>query len=191
MKSDQFIRDEIEHWLDTAVIGLNLCPFAKQPREKGQVRFVTCKSETIESLLEVIADECLALTRDSEIETTLIATPYMLAKFDDYLDALEAANILLKQLGFEGSLQIASFHPHYQFDDTETDDTENLTNRSPYPVFHLIREATLEKAIKRYGDTSKIPNDNISTLNKLSKEQLADIFGARAGSSGNAPNTME
>ena len=116
------------------------------------------------------------LFRSAELETTLLAIPDMLEDFADYNDFLDAVDLWVEQFGWEGELQVASFHPQYQFADTETDDPGNLTNRSPWPLLHIIREESLEKAIEHYPDVDAIPERNVARMKALSAEERARLF---------------
>jgi uncharacterized protein len=156
-------------WLERAVIGLNLCPFAKAVYAKQQVRFVLSDAELPEDLLEELAEELLRL-RDApvdETDTTLIVHPRVLTDFLDYNDFLDRVDALIEALELDGSLQVASFHPDYQFADSEIDDPGNCTNRAPYPTLHLLREASLDKAIAAYPDADVIVERNLDTMAKL------------------------
>ena len=161
-----------ERWLERAVIGLNLCPFAKAVQVRRQIRFVVSPAETPRALAEDLQRELLALAAaDPEaVETTLLVHPRVLSDFLDYNDFLDVADALLVDLGLEGVLQIASFHPDYQFAGTDPQDVENCTNRSPYPTLHLLREASLERAVAATPDAADIYERNIETLRRLGPE---------------------
>jgi uncharacterized protein len=157
------------HWLTRAVIGLNLCPFAKSVNVKNQIRYTVSEARTLEDVLADLERELrhLADTDPEQVDTTLLIIPHALADFTDYNDALYFADSLLKQLRLEGELQIASFHPMYQFDGTEPDAIENYTNRAPYPIFHLLREASIERAVDAFPDAADIYERNVETLRRL------------------------
>jgi uncharacterized protein len=157
------------HWLTRAVIGLNLCPFAKAVYAKDQIRYAVSEARTFKDVLADIETELkiLAETDPDQTDTTLLIVPHALANFAEYNDALHFADTLLKQLKLEGELQIASFHPNYQFDDAESDDIENFTNRAPYPIFHLLREASIERAVEAFPDAADIYERNMATLRRL------------------------
>jgi len=163
------IIDSTRHWLSRAVIGLNLCPFAKAVYVKDQIRYAVSEAHTFEDVLTDIETELkhLANTDPEKTDTTLLIVPHTLADFADYNDALHFADTLLRQLKLEGELQIASFHPNYQFDDAESDDIENFTNRAPYPIFHLLREASIERAVAAFPDAADIYERNMATLRGL------------------------
>ncbi|QCU89720.1 DUF1415 domain-containing protein [Thiomicrorhabdus sediminis] len=174
----QHIEKQISSWLQQVVIGLNLCPFAKHPFQNHQVRISISDCETPNCLLENLAEEIETLrnTPVTELETTVLVVANMLDDFYDYNDFLDLADRLLEQYDAIGEFQIASFHPHYQFAGTQPDDAENLTNRSPYPILHLIREASLEKALAHYPNPEQIPENNIHTVENLSLEQKKQLF---------------
>ncbi|HET9210086.1 MAG TPA: DUF1415 domain-containing protein [Thermoanaerobaculia bacterium] len=159
-------------WIEKAVIGLNLCPFAKPVYARDQIRFVVSEAGTPEDLLADLVDELqtLAAAEPEEIETTLLIHPRVLNDFLDYNDFLGIAEDAVADLGLEGVLQVASFHPDYQFAGTEPDDVTNYTNRSPYPTLHLLREASVEKAVASVPDASEIYERNMETLRRLGVE---------------------
>ena len=163
------IRQDTEAWLTHAVIGLNLCPFAKSVHVNRRLRYVVSEVETPEELLRLLAKELLFLQRadPEEIETTLIVHPQVLQDFLDFNDFLGAADALVEDLELDGEFQIASFHPRYQFDGTAEDDISNYSNRSPYPTLHLLRESSIERAVETMADTDAIYENNLATLEKL------------------------
>lgn len=160
------------NWLEKAVIGLNLCPFAKAVYVKNQVRLVLSDATTPEALVEQLAEELLLLrdTPAEEIDTTLIIHPEVLTDFLDYNDFLDNADAAVEALDLGGILQVASFHPDYQFDGTHPDDPSNCTNRSPFPTLHLLREDSVERAVAAFPDPDVIVERNIATLDKLGAE---------------------
>ena len=159
-------------WLERAVIGLNLCPFAKAVYAKQQVRLVLSDASTPEALLEQLAEELVHLRDVSadETDTTLIVHPDVLQDFMDYNDFLDNADSAVQALDLEGVIQVASFHPHYQFAGTGFDDVENFTNRSPYPTLHLLREDSVTRAVDAFPDADAIVDRNIATVTKLGVE---------------------
>jgi len=169
---------QIRHWLETAVIGLNLCPFAKKPFNEKRIRIRVDLCDQEEQAFESIVHELILLdeTDVKALETTVLVFPALFHVFGDYNDFLFAANELISLRGWEGVYQIASFHPEYQFAGTEKSDAENFTNRAPYPVFHLIREASLSAAIASYPDVDKIPERNIDLMNSFSDSDLKQYF---------------
>ncbi|HJW47141.1 MAG TPA: DUF1415 domain-containing protein [Lysobacter sp.] len=159
-------------WLERAVIGLNLCPFAKAVYVKQQVRFVLSEACDEDALLQVLHDELQRLhaADPEQIDTTLIVHPRVLGDFLAYNDFLDRADGLIAELGLEGEIQIASFHPDYQFAGTAADDVSNCTNRSPFPTLHLLREASVERAVAAFPDPDAIVERNITTLEKLGRD---------------------
>jgi len=145
----------VRRWVESLVVGLNLCPFAKREWVKNRVRCSVTEATTEEELLVDLQAELELLNRDDAVETTLLIHPRVLKEFYDYNQFLDYADSLLVQMRLNGVYQIASFHPDYQFGGTEPDDVENYTNRSPYPLLHLIREESLERAISNYPADSR------------------------------------
>ena len=156
-------------WLERAVIGLNLCPFAKAVYAKEQVRFVLSTATTPEALLEELGEELLRLrdTPAERIDTTLLIHPQVLGDFLDYNDFLDQADALVEALALDGVLQVASFHPQYQFAGSAPDDVENFTNRAPYPILHLLREDSVARAVAAFPDPDAIVERNIETLRTI------------------------
>jgi hypothetical protein len=156
-------------WVEKSVIGLGLCPFAGGPYRDNRVYFRVTEQRTAEGLLAALRSELEDLHAADPLqrETTLLIHPWVLADFAAYNDFLDVCDAAVFDLGLEGELQVASFHPLYQFADTEPDDIENFTNRSPYPMLHLLREDSVERAIAASGDTEQIVDRNIRTLREL------------------------
>ena len=156
-------------WVEQAVVGLNLCPFAKAPLVKGQIRFVVDQTDDPRALLDALCAELTLLNEadPGQVETTLLIHPNVLGDFLDYNDFLDAAEAALADLGLDGVLQIASFHPQYQFAGTEADDLSNATNRAPYPMLHLLREASVDRAVQAFPEADAIVENNIRTLEAL------------------------
>jgi len=175
---DEQIIADVEQWLDEVVIGLDLCPFAARPRREKRVRIAVSHATDEESLLNDLQAELerLSDTPAAELETTLLAIPDMLEDFADYNDFLDAVDLWVEQFGWAGELQVASFHPQYQFADTEADDAGNLTNRSPWPLLHIIREDSLEQAIAHYPDVDGIPERNIARMKALGPDERRRLF---------------
>ena len=169
---------DTRRWLERAVIGLNLCPFAKAVFVKQQVRFVLSDASTPEALLEQLAEELLLLrdTPVEEIDTTLIVHPDVLQDFLDYNDFLDNADAAVEALGLEGVLQVASFHPAYQFAGTAPDDIGNYSNRSPYPTLHLLREDSVSRAVDAFPEADQIVGRNVETLEKLGIAGWQKVF---------------
>jgi hypothetical protein len=156
-------------WLEKAVIGLNLCPFAKSVYVKNQIRYQVSQAHTTDALLTDLMTELEILqTADPTVlDTTLLIHPHVLDDFLDYNDFLDVADAAIDDLGLTGDIQIASFHPQYQFAGSAPDDMDNYTNRSPYPILHLLRESSIERAVAAYPDTAMIFERNINTLRQL------------------------
>lgn len=173
---------ETKLWLEQAVIGLNLCPFAKAVLVKNRIRYRVSTATTTEELAADLFQEAQYLhgVPCEDIETTLLIHPCVLEDFLDYNDFLDVADAIIEELGLTGEIQIASFHPNYQFADTNSRAIENYTNRSPYPILQLLREASIEKAIESFPDTSVIFEKNIQTLKDLGMEGIDQlgVFGS-------------
>ncbi|MTI99505.1 MAG: DUF1415 domain-containing protein [Marinobacter adhaerens] len=165
-------------WVEEVVVGYNLCPFAKRELVRNRVRFVMSEATTEDELLQALHSELQRLEDEPEIETTLLIHPGVLQGFGPYNEFLDAADGLLAYLDMEGVYQIASFHPEYQFEGTEPDAAENYTNRSPFPMLHLLREASLEAAIDSYPDVDGIPQRNIELMEQLGAEKMRGILKA-------------
>ena len=159
-------------WLERAVIGLNLCPFAKPVHLHDRIRYFVSDSHSSARLLEDLMAElnALAAADSQQCETTLLIHPHVLTDFSDYNDFLGQADDAVSELGLEGVIQVASFHPRYQFEGAAPDDIENYTNRSPYPMLHLLRESSVERAVTTYPDTTAVYRKNIETLRRLGHE---------------------
>jgi hypothetical protein len=166
------------HWLEVAVIGLNLCPFAKAVHVKQQIRYAVTQASSESELLAVLRDELslLAKADANEIDTTLLIHPQALTDFIDYTAFLRQADRLLRKESHEGVLQIASFHPAYEFADSAPDDIENCSNRSPYPMLHLLREDSIERAVAAFPDAGEIYERNIETLRSLGHTGWQRLF---------------
>jgi hypothetical protein len=172
------IEREVRHWLERAVIGLNLCPFAKAVYAKHQVRIVVSDASTERALLQQLGEE-MALLRDTsadEIDTTLLVHPWVLGDFLDYNDFLDEADALVEAMELDGVLQVASFHPHYQFAGTQPGDAENLTNRAPHPILHLLREDSVDRAVAAYPEPDAIIERNVATMRELGAEGFAKLL---------------
>ena len=168
MQTDPVITNT-QQWLERAVIGLNLCPFAKAEHVHGRIRYSVSEATQPTDLLLALEHEiAFLLAQDpAKTETTLLIVPHMLADFLDYNDFLDEADSMLEHADPDVQLQIASFHPQYQFAGTQPDDIENFTNRSPYPMLHLLREDSVERAVDTFPDAALIYKRNIATLRKL------------------------
>ena len=165
-------------WLERAVIGLNLCPFAKAVHVKGQVRFAVSAATTPEALLEELAQELTLLDQSDPavLATTLLVHPCVMQDFLDFNDFLDAADAAVESLGLDGVLQVASFHPQYQFAGSAPDDIENYSNRAPFPVLHLLREEDIDRAVEAFPDPESIFGENMKTLRSLGHAGWRALF---------------
>lgn len=166
---DAPVIEATRRWVERAVVGLNLCPFARAPMVQQKIRYVVSQASDTEALLDDLLGELQSLNAvDADTcETTLLIHPNVLADFLDYNDFLDAADAAVETLGLLGELQVASFHPDYQFAGSAPDDVENFSNRSPFPTLHLLREASIERAVEAMTDTDSIYRRNQETLQKL------------------------
>lgn len=169
LPEDQPLIAATRRWVERAVVGLNLCPFARAPLVQNKIRFAVSHARDTDALLDDLCGELqsLAAVEPAECETTLLIHPYVLGDFLDYNDFLDVADAAVETLNLDGVLQVASFHPHYQFADSASDDIENASNRSPYPTLHLLREASVERAMDAMTDTDEIYRRNQATLRRL------------------------
>ncbi|MCB0643525.1 MAG: DUF1415 domain-containing protein [Phaeodactylibacter sp.] len=175
--------EQTRQWVETFVIGEHLCPFAKIPFSQGRIRFRVSEARQWEKLLDALVHELMLLNEaPPEItETTLLVHPYVLEDFEDYLAFLDRADEVLEEIDLAGVIQIASFHPDYRFEDTEIDDPANYTNRSPYQMLHLIREASVEEAVASHPDPDGVPERNIEHLRAIGLEILKARLDAIKG----------
>ncbi len=172
------IIETTRRWLEKAVIGLNLCPFAKSVHIKGQIRYAVSSASNTNELLDDLERElrCLTDADPEQIDTTLLITPDVLRNFDDFADFLDLVEVVLRTHGLEGVLQVASFHPDYVFADAAADDMANYTNRSPYPILHLLREASLSRATAAFPDAAMIYDRNIAALRALGHDRWVALI---------------
>jgi len=170
-----------QRWVERVVIGLNLCPFAKAVQLRGQVRYRLSAAISTDALLVDLRDELLSLHEadPAVVDTSLLVHPHVLQDFYDYNDFLAEADAELARLGLEGELQIASFHPDYCFADSAPDDPANYSNRSPFPLLHLLREASVSRAVDAFPDAARIYERNIATLRALGPEALTRLLRSR------------
>jgi hypothetical protein len=168
----------VRKWVESMVIGLNLCPFARREWMGDRVRLFVSEARSAEDLLVDLDEELSLLGGDSTLETTLLIHPWVLSDFQDYNQFLNVADNLLQHKGLDGVFQVASFHPDYQFADTEPGDVENATNRSPFPILHLLRERSISGAVAGHPDPSRIPEDNKKLLNEMGKEKVEALIRA-------------
>lgn len=175
LKDDRIIA-AVQRWVKSFVVDMNLCPFAKRELSSNRVRFASTAAKTEEELLLALQTELELLDSDTAIATTLLIHADVLQDFDEYNQFLDYADALLRQTGLEGVYQIASFHPDYRFAGAGPDDAENYTNRSPYPLLHIIREESLARAIAQSADADQVPARNIALMNKLGQDKLRALL---------------
>ena len=176
--SDADIVAGTRRWIERAVIGLNLCPFARSPFAGGRVRLRVSDATDEAQLVEALREE-LQVLNDSDLgvcETTLLILPFVFADFLDFNDFLDVADEVLREMDLEGEIQVASFHPDYCFADAAPDAVENNTNRSPWPTLHLLRESSVDQAIASGVDTDAIYERNIETLRRLGDEGWCSLW---------------
>lgn len=178
MPNQKVIIHQTQKWLSTVIIAHKLCPFAKREFETNRIHYAVIETPELESQLEHIIKHCAALDRDADRETSLLIFPKSLSEFDDYLDLLDLANALLKDQGYEGVYQLASFHPQYCFSGAAQNDPSHYTNRSPYPMLHILREASVEAALETYPDPQNIPTRNIKVTQGLGLQVMKDMLDA-------------
>ena len=166
----------VRRWLEQVVIELNLCPFAKRELLNDRIRFVLSEAHDEETLLVDLQQELDYLQVHPETETSLLVHPFVLQEFGDYNQFLDHADALLDALNLIGVMQVASFHPKYQFADTDYDDVENYTNRSPYPLLHILREDSLSRAIDNHPDVDTIPDNNIRCMHRHGREYMLALL---------------
>ncbi len=176
VSAEVMVQDTLR-WLERAVIGLNLCPFAKSVYVKGQVHCAVSGAADLEALRDDLLNELHSLValEPSVRDTTVLVVQNLLQDFYDYNDFLNVADDCLLALNLEGVIQIASFHPHYQFAGTDEDDITNFTNRSPHPTLHLIREASIDRAVAAFPNAEDIFETNMTTMNQLGLQGWQDL----------------
>ena len=176
---DNKVIQQTKHWVEDVVIGLNLCPFAAQPFTDNRIEHIISDNKEIEQDLQELAICFSILDNRVSIETILLIFPKAYKDFDDYLEVLYLANLLLEDLKLTGIYQLASFHPDYHFEGSAVDDASNFTNRSPFPMLHILRERSVERAIKSYNHIETVPKNNIKNLREIGfnvmQQTLKDI----------------
>ena len=176
MSDNETIITAVKQWLEKTVIGLQLCPFAKSVFDADKIRYTVSNSRDTEALMLELHDELKRLDDVPGLETTLIIINQQLSDFEAFNQTLDYIDDMLDQYGWSGIFQVASFHPYYQFADTKIDDRENWTNRSPYPIFHILRESSLELAIESFPSIVDLPQENIKRMNGLSSQVFAQVL---------------
>lgn len=179
----QDIVTSVETWLERAVIGLNLCPFARAVHVRKQIRYVVSTATEPDQLVRALTEELTHLHGcDPQItDTTLLIHPWILEDFSEYNEFLDIADVILSGMDLEGEIQIASFHPDYQFSGTQRDDVSNYTNRAPYPILHLLREDSIDRAVASVPNTDDIYKRNIATLKNLGRDGWSRLFNKNDG----------
>jgi len=180
MKTKAYDKHEVErqvkNWLTSIVIDLNLCPFAQREYRNNKIRFKTSFADLEQEVVRDLVVELSLLNKHADIETTLLILPLALSEFEYFNEFLGFADSLVAEMNLEEVFQIASFHPHYRFAGTKADDVENFTNRAPFPILHILRESSLDRAVERHPDTDQIPRDNISLMNKLGSAHMRNLL---------------
>lgn len=174
--TSQQITQQTAQWLEKVVIGFNFCPFAKREVLRNSIRYVVSENAGVEACLEELLEEFKHLDNNKSVETTLIIYPNLFGNFDEYLDFVDLCQALLEEYDYEGVYQVASFHPDYCFAQTKMDDASNFTNRSPYPMVHLLREESLERVLEHYENPENIPDTNIKTARMQGFEKMKAIL---------------
>jgi hypothetical protein len=169
---------ETKKWLETIVIARNICPFAKRVFDDRKIHFQLENSTDVATCLENLLEECARLDENENIETTLLIYSKAFVDFDEYLDFVEIAETLLEAEDYEGIYQVASFHPNYCFEGSNENDAANYTNRSPYPMLHLLRESSLEEALQNYANPESIPENNIKLTRELGLQAMQQTLAA-------------
>ena len=176
MSNKTQVIQQTTNWLTNVIIAHSICPFAKREHENNRIHYEIIESKELQEQLEQLILQCEALDNDSSRETSLLIFPQALSDFEDYLDLVEIGTELMVKQGYEGVYQLASFHPQYRFADSPIDDASNYTNRSPYPMLHILREASIEKALLNYPDPENIPERNIKLTRELGLEQMKKLL---------------
>jgi uncharacterized protein len=174
--TDDQIKKQTIAWIQSFIIKYNICPFAKHTVNQETIAIDLVQPSNVEQALEAMMSTIVRMDQDNKIETALLLFPYLFSDFEDYLDFVSLAEKLLSLSGYEGIYQLATFHPNYCFADVLPTDVSNYTNRSPYPMLHILRESSIEKAIHYYGDTSKIPDANIETMHQLGLDKITRLL---------------
>jgi len=167
-----------QHWVDKMVVGLNLCPFAKRSIDHNQLRYVVDTRDDIESITQRLVEELERLVNDHSIETTLLIHPNFTTEFDAYLDYLSGVDDLIEALGYSGIFQVAGFHPNYQFEGVAEIDPANHTNRSPFPMMHLLRESSVAWAVETHPDIDSVPERNVELLRGMGERGIKALIAS-------------
>ncbi len=176
MPQNRVVEQQVEAWLSSIVIGLNLCPFAQREYRNNKIRFKVSLAESEQDVVRDLVVELSLLNKRDDIETSLLILPSVLSEFHHFNDFLGFSDSLLEEMQLDGIFQLASFHPEYCFEGTEPSSVENFTNRSPYPILHILRESSLDRAIELHPDTNQIPADNVALMNKLGRSHMTNLL---------------
>jgi hypothetical protein len=175
---NEIIIEHTKAWVSSVIVKHNICPFAGRAVERETIRYSVQESTDVAECLGFVLNECRILDMDKEVETSLLIFAEIFCQFDDYLDFVDMANALMLEQGYAGVYQLASFHPDYCFADADYNDAANYTNRSPYPMLHIIREASLQQALEDYPDPESIPERNIALTRQLGVEKMQAMLQA-------------
>ncbi|GAC20921.1 DUF1415 domain-containing protein [Paraglaciecola arctica] len=173
---DEEVLTAVKYWIDKVIVGQNFCPFAKKEIQRNTVRYAIFPATQVNDALSHLLEELAILDQKQNIQTTLLIFPSGFADFECYLDMLEMANSLISQGGYGGIYQLASFHPDYCFDGEDQNDPANYTNRSPYPILHILRESSIEAVLKHYPEPESIPENNITKARELGSSYLQSLL---------------
>lgn len=176
--TDQAIISATQKWLTSFVIAYNICPFAHREHQNNSIRYQVSAAISLENALELLMMECALLDAKPDVATSLIIFAEGFADFDDYLDLVAIAEQLLSDRGYDGVYQLASFHPDYCFEGSDENDPANYTNRSPYPMLHIIRETSLTAALANYPDPETIPERNVQLTRELGIKKLQALLAS-------------
>ena len=176
MSNKTQIIEHTKNWLSNVIIKHSICPFAKREFDNNKINYVVIHATELETQLEHLITECKYLDDEDSRETSLLIFSNSLSDFEDYLDLVEIATELMTKQGYEGIYQLASFHPNYRFADTKIDDASNYTNRSPYPMLHILRETSIEKALARFPNPENIPERNIQLTQNLGLQAMRKLL---------------
>jgi len=176
MTDNYIIIENTQKWISSVIIEHAICPFAKREYDRKRIHYEVMRTNDIAKQVESLILQCLAMDKDQNVETSLLIFPDDLSDFDDYLDTLDLAVALIEKQGYEGVYQLASFHPQYRFADARIDDPSNYTNRSPYPMIHILREASIEKVLESYPNPESIPDRNIELTSQLGLNKMKQLL---------------
>lgn len=174
--NDSTVIDSVKHWINAVIIGLNFCPFAKKDMERQTVHYFVSQTVQISPSLNELLEQLTYLEQQPEIQTALLIFQHGFGEFDEYLELVEYANGLIQQGGYSGIYQLATFHPNYCFADESADDPANYTNRSPYPILHILRESSVEQVLKHYPQPEQIPINNINKARQLGSAYIERLM---------------